>query len=247
MEALRVNFCEAPTENAVIPDVKVTIPDTYIQPNIDNEMLSNLNFRVANVAELTDVIGTIESFTDSLVDDLLRIAKLNDWPFDIRNQPPCKLYIEGDPYVLSNLGFVINMEDNSCSRGLLLIFTILWDKHLRNISASNGFGETQIAADVLACVSENIRSLGIPEYGDQILWVIRVISTRVTFYKAEIPAKYLNELERGLPQRQSVKIQRWPANNNLKAGFDLTEPNGRRSVLTALAKIRSSLLHENDD
>ncbi|CAG8770515.1 6252_t:CDS:1, partial [Dentiscutata erythropus] len=55
-----------------------------------------------------------------------------------------------------------------------------------------------------------------------ILWVVRIIST----YKAEIPAKYLMELDRGLPQRQSVKIQRWPVNNDLRAGFDLKEPNG---------------------
>ncbi|EXX70137.1 hypothetical protein RirG_090090 [Rhizophagus irregularis DAOM 197198w] len=98
-----------------------------------------------------------------------------------------------------------------------------------------------------SCVSENIRSLGKRKYADQMLWVVRVISTYVTFYKAEIPARYLMELDKGLPQRQSVKIQRWPANNDLRAGFDLAEPNGRRSVLTAFAKIRSSFLHENDD
>uniref|UniRef100_U9UNE5 Uncharacterized protein n=1 Tax=Rhizophagus irregularis (strain DAOM 181602 / DAOM 197198 / MUCL 43194) TaxID=747089 RepID=U9UNE5_RHIID len=98
----RVNFCEAPAENAVIPDVEVTIPDTYIQPNINGEMLSNLRFRVANVAGLTDVevrtffkklhkfvtngvqlTGTTEKFTDTLVDDLLRIVELNDLPFSI--------------------------------------------------------------------------------------------------------------------------------------------------------------------
>ncbi|EXX70138.1 hypothetical protein RhiirA1_467874 [Rhizophagus irregularis] len=132
MEALRVNFCEAPAENAVIPDVEVTIPDTYIQPNINGEMLSNLRFRVANVAGLTDVevrtffkklhkfvtngvqlTGTTEKFTDTLVDDLLRIVELNDLPFSIGNHPLCKLYIEDDPYVSSDSEFVINMEDDN--------------------------------------------------------------------------------------------------------------------------------------
>lgn len=66
-------------------------------------MLSNLKFRVANVPGLMDVkvrtffkklhkvvmngvqlTGTSEKFTDTLVDDLLRIAELNDWPFSIR-------------------------------------------------------------------------------------------------------------------------------------------------------------------
>lgn len=44
------------------------------------------------------------------------------------------------------------------------------------------------------------------------------------FYKAEIPAEYLQELENGL--EQSVKIQRWPADNDLNAGYNLAEPNG---------------------
>ncbi|GES85651.1 hypothetical protein GLOIN_2v1719392 [Rhizophagus clarus] len=263
MEALRVDFCEAPAENAVIPDVEVTIPDTYIQPNINGEMLSNLRFRVANVAGLTDVkvrtffkklhkvvtngvqlTGTTEKFTDTLVDDLLRIAELNDWPFSISNHPLCKLYIEDDPYVSSDPEFVINMEDDNMEDFSILVVE---DKHLKNVGPSTGFGETQISAKVLACVSENIRSLGKRKYTNQILWVVRVISTYVTFYKAEIPARYLMELDKGLPQQQSVKIQRWPANNDLRAGFDLAEPNGRRSVLTALAKIRSSLLRENAD
>lgn len=78
---------------------------------------------------------------------------------------------------------------------------------MKNVGPSTGFGETQISAEVLACVSENIRSLGKRKYADQMLWVVRVISTYVTFYKAEIPARYLMELDKGLPQRQSVKIQ----------------------------------------
>lgn len=115
---------------------------------------------------------------------------------------------------------------------------------MKNVGPSTGFGETQISAEVLACVSENIRSLGKQKYTDQILWVVRVISTYVTFYKAKIPASYLTELNKGLPQQQSVKIQRWPANNDLRAGLDLADPDGRRNILTALAKIRSSLLRE---
>ena len=80
------------------------------------------------------------------------------------------------------------------------------------------------------------------EYSDQILWAVRAISTYVTFYKAVIPARYWTELENGLPQNQSIEVQRWPAKNGLTTGFDLAEPAGRRSVLTALIKIRDSLL-----
>ena len=77
---------------------------------------------------------------------------------------------------------------------------------------------------------------------DQNLFAVRVISTYVTFYKAEIPKAYLQELGRGLPKKQVVVIRRWPGQNGLRSGFDLAQPDGRRAVLTALAKIHQFLL-----
>ena len=118
-------------------------------------------------------------------------------------------------------------------------------KNVRNVRKSTDLGETQIAIEILVCGNENIRSLKKEGYIDQTLWAIRVISTYVTFYKAKIPAMYWTELDYGLPQEQSIEIQRWPPDNGLTAGFDLSEPDGRRTVLTALTKIRESLLRED--
>ena len=55
---------------------------------------------------------------------------------------------------------------------------------------------------------------------------------------------YWEELGKGLPKKQSMTVQRWPAGNGLKTGLDFAQPKGRRTVLTALAKIRESLLQE---
>jgi len=118
-------------------------------------------------------------------------------------------------------------------------------KNVKNVGLATKFGETQIAIEILACGSENVRSLEKEIYIDQTIWAIRVISTYVTFYKAEISAPYWKELVDGLPQEQSFEIQRWPPDNGLTTGFDLSEPDGRRSVLTALTKIRESLLRED--
>ncbi|CAG8572680.1 17643_t:CDS:2 [Funneliformis caledonium] len=154
MKALRVNFCEVPAENAVIPDVEVTIPDMYIQPNINGEILSNLRFCVATIARLTDV--KVRTF----------FKKLHK--------------------VVSN-----GQSFEKC-----------WIKYWIWGNADLCRGSCKL------------------KYTDQILWVVHVISTYVTFHKVQISAR---------------------------AGFDLTEPNGRQSVLTALSKIWSSILHENDD
>ena len=87
----------------------------------------------------------------------------------------------------------------------------------------------------------------IGEYMDQPLWAVRIISTYVTFYKALIPAMYWEELGKGLPKNQSMTVQRWPARNSFKTGFDFAQPTGRREVFTALAKIRESLLQEEGE
>ena len=71
---------------------------------------------------------------------------------------------------------------------------------------------------------------------------MRVISARVTFYKAVIPAGYWNKPDHGLSEETSVNIKRWPGKNSYDKGLGLVEPNGRREVLNALARIRQFLL-----
>ena len=109
------------------------------------------------------------------------------------------------------------------------------------MNRNRNFGETQIAGEILACGDENMRTA---EVVDQVMFAVRVISTYVTFYRAEIPAEYWKELGLGLPQKQSIVINRWPGENHIKSGLDLAEPDGRRAVLTALTKIRQSLLQD---
>ena len=100
------------------------------------------------------------------------------------------------------------------------------------------FGETQITAELLVCSYMNINSTPM----DQTIFFMRIISTYVTFYKAVIPGAYWKELSDGLPQEQSVVVQRWPRENGLRTGLDLAEPDERRAILTALVKIRQHIL-----
>jgi len=119
------------------------------------------------------------------------------------------------------------------------------DKHLKSVRPSTGFGESQICAEILACAYENIRDKY--QYRDQTLWAVRTISHYVTFYKADISAAYLKELEKGVPQKEYLDVQRWPGKNAPRRGLDLAQPAGRRAVLKILVRIRESLLHEDDD
>ncbi|CAG8443804.1 23680_t:CDS:2 [Dentiscutata erythropus] len=119
------------------------------------------------------------------------------------------------------------------------------DNHLDIFKPGNEYGEPQLAIEILSSGDENScpyydKKLGY--YKDQTVFVIRVISTHVTFYKAMIPARYWNELENGYPEKQSIEILKWPAINLEDSSFDLAVPNGRKKVLSSLINIHLSLL-----
>ncbi|RUS15831.1 hypothetical protein BC937DRAFT_91938 [Endogone sp. FLAS-F59071] len=258
IKALNVSFKSARSKGEVIPafDGRTlpNLPEEYFLEDIDSEMLSKKDFDIDNdiderlddeiktfIDKLHDVvlngyqtIGTREAYTDTLVDDLLRIVRFNRWPLKINNHPLCRLFVEGEPYVSSDPEFVVSKKR--------MAMLIVEDKHLRNVNQTTGFGEAQIAGEILACGDENIRLTGEEGFEDQVIFAARVISTHVTFYKAEIPAEYWEELGDGLPKEQSVEILRWPARNGIRTGLDLAEPDGRKEVLRALVQIRESFL-----
>ncbi|CAG8625281.1 8076_t:CDS:2, partial [Paraglomus occultum] len=150
------------------------------------------------------------------------------------NHPLCRLVIKENQFVSADPEFVIANQK--------LSMVVIEDKHIKNVWKPSGFGETQIAVQIVACGSENIRATSEDDFSDQTLFAMRVISTYVTFYKAFIPGKYWAELYYGLPKETSVNVQRWPGQNGKKRGLDLVEADGRREVLGALTKIRQFLL-----
>nr|CAG8437062.1 7477_t:CDS:2 [Entrophospora candida] len=235
--ALNATF-EPLDENNFISDVEaMNLPSQYLLPEISRNSLEKKEFDVDKlntsdiyvmqfymslhrvVKNLGVDIGTEESKTKTLVSLLLnRAFGFDGWPFDI-----------SDKRVSANPGFVVNMKK--------IAIIVIEDKHLKNILAPD-FGEAQIFAKILACGSENVSD----ELIHQTIYAIRVISSYVTFYKAEIPIMYWKELKRGLPQKQMIKILRWPGENNKVSGLDLAIPKDRHAVFEAITKIRQSLL-----
>ncbi|CAG8576092.1 5536_t:CDS:2 [Paraglomus occultum] len=241
IEVLRVRVNPASAESDVIPTVEVLGNPEFDVEDIDEITNKKVRTFFANLHDVVingmQVVGTDETFTDTLVDGLLRIVELNDWPLRVRNHPFCILDI-ADSRVSSDPGFVIKKRK-------IIVVVVVEDKHLRNVRPNNGFGESQISVEILACANENMRKEEY-QYRDQTLWAIRTISHYVTFYKADIPAEYWRELDDGVPQSQSVEVQRWPRENTLLSGFDLAQPAGRRAVLKALVQIRELLLQDDD-
>ncbi|CAB5388597.1 unnamed protein product [Rhizophagus irregularis] len=153
----------------------------------------------------------------------------------LRNHQVCRLFIGGHPYVSANPEFSIKMIDTSV--------IAVEDKHLQNTGNSRGFGEWQIVAEILVCCDKNMRQVRVDR--GQTIYAVRIISTYVMFYKAVILAPYFAELGKGLPQKESVVILRWPGKNIPEAGLNIAEPKGRREVLEVLIRIRQHLVSGN--
>ncbi|CAG8432915.1 4744_t:CDS:2 [Diversispora eburnea] len=59
--------------------------------------------------------------------------------------------------------------------------------------------------------------------------------------EAFIPAKYWEELDKGLPKKQSVEIKRWQAENSWKDGFNFAEPKEKAKSANSIDQIWQKL------
>ncbi|KAF0424571.1 hypothetical protein F8M41_006496 [Gigaspora margarita] len=252
LRALKVNFRSTMNEKDVIPDRNVDFPREYVISNLHRAELEKRDFdlnRLSNndvkafVNTLHTIvmnagidIGTSESHTDSLVADLLFcVLAFHKWPLTVALHPTYKFAV-GEVVVSAKADFVISNQT--------YFVLVVEDKHLVNVRPTNDYGEPQVLAEMLACGEENIR-LARRSY-NMIMFSVRVISTYVTFYRTTINKEYWDELGDGCPRQQSLTIFRWPGNSSDPfEGFDLAEPDGRRSVLEALCKIRHYLLNSD--
>ncbi|CAG8786194.1 13669_t:CDS:2, partial [Dentiscutata erythropus] len=252
VRALNVNFQSAQAGD-VIPDRNVEIPQEYVLPSVNRALLDMRDLEISQLSQNNDVrtfinklqrvtrnvdvdIGTGEAFTDTLVAHLLfRAINFDQWPMIVELHPMLKFSV-GQSVFSAKVGFVINSKHFKQYSML-----VVEDKHLANVRPTYGYGEPQIVAEMLACGDENIREAHMAY--DMIIFVVRVVSTYVTFYRASIQKDYWDELSLGCPQKHSITIFRWPGNNSDPfLGFDLAESNGRKDVLEALCKIRQYIM-----
>ncbi|CAB5387030.1 unnamed protein product [Rhizophagus irregularis] len=228
LDALRVSYEPADKHEVIPQDIKVTVPEKYILPKVDRDILKDEYFNVGNLEIEDDCVRT---FVDKL-HDVIKFVLSTLIIGPLKLEPPLKLFITNGS-VSASPEFVVNKKN--------IAFICVEDKHFKNkhIYSLNGFGEYQLAAEILACGYENM----LEDYVDQEIFALRVISTYVTFYRAKIPASYWKEIVVGLPKKQSIVIKRWPKENNRRNNsLNLAEPSGRKTVITDLIKIRQYLL-----
>lgn len=180
---------------------------------------------IQRVVQNEDVkIGTKESLTDTFVDFLLRKLGFESYPLRLNIKP---IYVTriGRRTVTSECDFSVERNKS--------VLMIEEDKHLKNTYRSERFGEFQIAGELLAAASENYQN----DPKDQIIYGMRAIGTRFTFYKAFFSERYLYSLPDGIPNEVAT-IYRY--SKGTERGYDYAEPQHRQDILAMLSSLKDT-------
>jgi hypothetical protein len=120
------------------------------------------------------------------------------------------------------------------------------DKHFHGINTISEFGEAQMAAEMLACAYSNYNDAESKSQGcDQIIFAMRVIGTRFTFYKGDISEHYIQHLVLGFPPANvRVTIYRYPAKSETRPfGYDYADEKDRPLILELLVRLREHMMN----
>lgn len=176
-------------------------------------------------------IETRESKTDTFVNFLLTDLRFNRDPFLLNLQPDYKFRV-ANKQITSKPEFTIEKDDT--------VMCLDEDKHIHNTTKVSGYGQDQIAGELLACAYVNYNNADSISAGcDQTVFAIRVIGSKFTFYKAFITSSYFQSLADGFPpDEEQVRIFRYPSYN---IGYDYADPSHRAEILELLVRLRERI------
>ena len=177
------------------------------------------------------VRGTEESRTDAFVNHLLEKLEFGESPLMIQPQPIFKFKVHTKE-ISSKYDYAVIKDAE--------IMLIDEDKHFRNTGPTSAWGEYQIAGEIIAGAFTNY-TLDSKHYGN-IIYAVRAIGLRFTFYKAIVTREYLNSLGEGLPV-ETAEIYRFPGSSEDKPFpyLDYGDPTERKSIINLLVNIRHYL------
>lgn len=115
------------------------------------------------------------------------------------------------------------------------------DKHIKNTGPPSAWGEYQIAGELIAGAYCSYVASSRQYRG--VLYAVRVIGLKFTFYRAKITPEYLNSLGEGFPTEQ-VTITRYPGSEENKnfPHLDYTKADDRKTIVEMLVRMREDML-----
>ncbi|RCH78087.1 hypothetical protein CU098_004708, partial [Rhizopus stolonifer] len=160
--------------------------------------------------------GIRETLTDDFVNYLLTELKFNKYPFSLKLQHDYSFKIFGEK-VTAKIEFSIEKNVG--------VVCFSEDKHLNGIDSSSEYGESQIAAEILACAYNNYNKADSPT-------------------RAFVTSNYIESLNYGFPQEDNdITILRFPPKSQKQyyMGYDYANENERPIIIELLLRVREQI------
>ncbi|CAO3635994.1 unnamed protein product [Cunninghamella echinulata] len=176
---------------------------------------------------------------DSFVTSLLFYLGFDDDPYLTHPQYDYSIYLDdGQCKITSKVEFMITYND-------AYVVLIIEDKHYNNVSVTNDWSEPQIAGEIFGAIFHNIKlsTRKQKEYPFDI-YALRIINTKITFYKTTFNLDYVREVETRLPIKHKLEIKRFPQQlgslpnkSKILSSLDFTIDNDRFVILSLLKSL----------
>ena len=181
-----------------------------------------------------------ESITEVIVDGFMQ-SLLNILYFD---DYPCSLYPQYD--YAANIGpdnhKVKAKPDFSVFSDEDKIMLVIEDKTVTSATFSNNWKEDQVIGELFAAVHYVVRKSKTKLTYPIIVYAVRVIGTKFTFYKAEANLEYIKESARlGVSINNEMVVQRYPCveeDPSELTAYDICNLDDRILILECLCSIR---------
>ena len=236
------NFTDLPDEAKpiIIPEWKNGdwLRNVNIKASHHDNNVKTLISKVRKVF-LSEEDSVTEVIVDGFMDSLLHLLGFDDYP--------CLLYPQYG--YLANIGpdnrsvkakpdFSILSEDNK-------IMLVIEDKIVTSATYSNRWKEDQVMGELFAAVHYVVTRSNKKITYPVIVYAVRVIGTKFTFYKAIATLDYIKESARlGLSIDNEMVVQRCPPVEDDPSGltaYNICDQTDRIRILECMCSIRKSI------
>jgi hypothetical protein len=176
-----------------------------------------------------------EVFVDGYMQTLLQFLGFDSYPCSLYPQYEYKVPIgqKNKPFRAKPDFSVLSEEDK--------IMLVVEDKNVTSATFPNNWKEDQVMAELFAAVHYIVSKAKAELTYPIIVYAVRVIGTKFTFYKAQAGLEYIKESARDkLSGKEVMVVQRHPpvAENPRLTAYDICNKDDRMNILECLCSIR---------
>ena len=242
-------------ENIISPEAQSLVIPQWTDENwLKNVNVENLNDECSNtvvtlIVKVRNVYvaekAITEMYIDGFMDSLLHILGFDDYPCLMYPQYQYTANIgSSDHKIIAKSDFSVLTRHNK-------MFLVIEDKTSANAKYSNNWKEDQVLGELFVAVHnivENHRQQDGSLHYPVVVYAVRVVGTKFTFYKAAATLQYIKETSRSIPTQNKMIVQRHPPvidEPSTLTAYDICLAEDRMNILKCFCSIRNFMLVHN--